>query len=904
MTDISTISQVKGFIDTLDAGRIRGWVFDPKNEGERARFYVALDGMVITQGIADLYRQDLEQAGFGTGHCSFSIPFTLPFEAVAGKKLTLLDKDGRLIDGARLEVATQTPNVTMSLEALTSHQLAFIYNGEVDLNTSVILSVDGVPTSSQDVILQSQGVDKRFLIPLPSTVERGKETSFQLAVVGSPCVVWQETLFVAALSGDSHFLVPELEIPKLTPKPLQASKNEAAFGTSREKMLFSAYAASIKQVRADNSQILSNALAISLGSKEHDLVLPNVDAPEVTIVLPLFLAEERLSSMVSSVVLATEPMTYQIIWITNTHQHCDIANLVVVQAQAGMNEAAALHQALVSVAAKATIVLPSEVDISCSCIAQIKQALHKPYVGFVSTKLVDFNGQLIDREVRGRFDGALKHALEHKAAQSANHCQNSYFRAVNYALFSVTGYKTALIKALPKPDSATSATDMFVYWQKIINQEQLGGYCLAHAYALSQVSRQEWLPIVSKQYQVLENQQGENSNQPTLSVTGQPILGTVVMIDAQTPTPDHDAGSYAAVEEIKLIQSLGYHVVFIPLAFTYRQAYTARLQELGVEVCYAPYYSSIGDLLCEKLKQADAVYITRYYVASQYIDFIKVHAPSLPILFNNADLHFLREIRSALAVPLSSDASKQKREELLQQAQLTKVNELSVMDEVDVILSYNEHEHAVITSHLLEQNKIFTCPWVLHPKSTHCQFEASNGIAFLGGYKHQPNVEAVEYFFENIFPKLMESDPSIIVSIYGSNMPESFKRYEHPNVELVGFVENLDDVFLRHRIFIAPLLSGAGIKGKVLESTSYGIPSVLSPIAAESTGLVHQVNSLIANTPEEWVQQIKMLYNDHILWNKLSAHAISLANERYSSDNALLKMSHAFRYAGLKTTVT
>jgi glycosyltransferase involved in cell wall biosynthesis len=73
--------------------------------------------------------------------------------------------------------------------------------------------------------------------------------------------------------------------------------------------------------------------------------------------------------------------------------------------------------------------------------------------------------------------------------------------------------------------------------------------------------------------------------------------------------------------------------------------------------------------------------------------------------------------------------------------------------------------------------------------------------------------------------------------VYGSNMPERFKEFESDNINIVGFAETLDGVYHDHRVFIAPLLSGAGIKGKVLESMAYNLPTVLTNVAAEGTGL-------------------------------------------------------------------
>ena len=83
---------------------------------------------------------------------------------------------------------------------------------------------------------------------------------------------------------------------------------------------------------------------------------------------------------------------------------------------------------------------------------------------------------------------------------------------------------------------------------------------------------------------------------------------------------------------------------------------------------------------------------------------------------------------------------------------------------------------------------------------------------------------------------------------------------------MVGFAESLDDVFNNHKLFVAPLLSGAGIKGKVLEAMAYGTPSVVTDVAAEGTGLVNNVNAVITNNASDFAAAIVDLYSDN---NKL-----------------------------------
>ncbi|GLX81286.1 glycosyltransferase [Thalassotalea eurytherma] len=369
-----------------------------------------------------------------------------------------------------------------------------------------------------------------------------------------------------------------------------------------------------------------------------------------------------------------------------------------------------------------------------------------------------------------------------------------------------------------------------------------------------------------------------------------PQKGCVLMIDMHIPKPDIDAGSYAAHQEIKLIQSLGYHVKFVAVHLEYSDKYIKQLQKFGVEVCYGPHYQSASDVVIENIEHLSAIYITRYHIAQHFMPVIREHAPSLPILLNNADLHFLREMREALTT-LDSAA--------IEKAEKTKYCEVSVMNDVDVVLSYNEIEHQIIADLIDNKDKIFKCPWVLEPKELISNFEGREGIAFLGGFAHKPNINAIEFFIEQVMPLLQEQASDIKLYVYGSNMPESLKLRESSNIIMVGYVENLDDVFKKHRVFVAPLLAGAGIKGKVLEAVRYGLPAVLSPVAAEATGLVHNENAIIAENSQEWLAGIIDLYNDEKKWLQFAQGERELAKSQYSCEHGQQLMKKVFQYVGL-----
>ena len=360
------------------------------------------------------------------------------------------------------------------------------------------------------------------------------------------------------------------------------------------------------------------------------------------------------------------------------------------------------------------------------------------------------------------------------------------------------------------------------------------------------------------------------------------IIGRALFIDYTTPRADRDAGSYAALQEIKLVQSLGYKVTFIPKNFEDFGVYTQILRDMGVEVIVSPFYRSIEDFVARRGSEFDCAYITRYYVAEVSIPALREHAPNCKIIMCNADLHFLRELRAAGEDP----------DKLARAAEVREM-ELEMILKTDVVISYNETEHAVIQSHTDNAVKIMKCPWVVDIPNRFPSFNTTEGIAFLGGFKHPPNREAMEWFAAEIMPLVQDDD--IKISIYGASMDQQFKQsMRREGINAAGFIENLEDIYTKYRIFMAPLLSGAGIKGKVINALSYGIPTILTPMAAEGIGLRHRYDCMIARTPQEWASSIKELYYDKTLWESISKASREYATQQYSFSEGRRMMREIF----------
>ncbi|MEP0315120.1 MULTISPECIES: glycosyltransferase [Alphaproteobacteria] len=363
------------------------------------------------------------------------------------------------------------------------------------------------------------------------------------------------------------------------------------------------------------------------------------------------------------------------------------------------------------------------------------------------------------------------------------------------------------------------------------------------------------------------------------------IVGRVAFIDYATPRPDRDAGSYAAVEEMKLVQSLGFKVTFLPDNVAYFGSYTEELQRQGIEVIHAPEYLSVHEFIEKHGSEFDAFYITRYQIAAKFVDLVRKHAPQARVLFLNADLHFLRELRSAI---VNKDSGR------MNYAATVRDDELAVMRKVDVVLSYNEVEHSVITSHIFDAVKVARAPWVVPIELKVAPLKGREGMSFLGSYSHPPNAEAVEWFASAVMPLLSKGPEDVTFHIYGSAMGDNIKDLESDRIRPHGFVESVAEVYDLHRIFVAPLRSGAGIKGKVLAALAHGIPCILSPVAAEGIGLRNGHDCLIAEEPTEWANAIARLHKDDKLWKTLSKHARDYVVEQFSFERGRELMREAF----------
>jgi GT2 family glycosyltransferase/glycosyltransferase involved in cell wall biosynthesis len=338
------------------------------------------------------------------------------------------------------------------------------------------------------------------------------------------------------------------------------------------------------------------------------------------------------------------------------------------------------------------------------------------------------------------------------------------------------------------------------------------------------------------------------------------VTRRVLFIDETTPTPDEDAGSVAALSHMRAMQRLGAKVTFVPADnMAHLGSITENLQRVGIEVLHAPWYWSAEEVVRKRGAEFDAVYLHRYVNAFKYAGVLRAAMPRAKLIYSVADLHHLRLEREAALTGSPEVAAK---------AAELKQRELAAIATVDQVIVHSSHEGEYLSG-VVEEARLNVIPWVVPARPSLRGFAERRDVTFLSGYRHPPNVDAVNFFVAEVMPHLRRLVPGIMFRIAGSHMPDSFHDLAASDVMLDGFIPDLSAYFDEIRLMVAPLRFGAGVKGKVLEALARGLPCVASSVAAEGMGLVAGEEIAVADQPEAIAEAIAWLYQDEAAWLRI-----------------------------------
>jgi len=356
------------------------------------------------------------------------------------------------------------------------------------------------------------------------------------------------------------------------------------------------------------------------------------------------------------------------------------------------------------------------------------------------------------------------------------------------------------------------------------------------------------------------------------------LKGHILVIDAYTPEPDQDSGSVRLCYLMNCLADLGYGVTFMADNRAQAGSYTKALQQAGIQVFYSPWADSLQQFFSERGADFDFIMISRHYIAANYISLMRRHCPGAKFIFDTVDLHYLREERMAEledSLPLKRSAAQTRR------------SELAVIEAADATLVVSPVEKTVLAE-AAPDARVHVISNVHEVTGSQRSFADRKDIFFVGGYQHPPNIDAAQWFVGEIWPLVHKELPEMEFHLIGSKAPEKVRALDGNGVRFHGFVKTLEPWLDGCRLAVAPLRYGAGIKGKVNMSMARGQPVVATPMAVEGMFAKSGSDILVAETAEDFAAEIIRLYQDEVLWNRVSEAGLENVRQYFSVETAAL----------------
>ncbi len=261
-----------------------------------------------------------------------------------------------------------------------------------------------------------------------------------------------------------------------------------------------------------------------------------------------------------------------------------------------------------------------------------------------------------------------------------------------------------------------------------------------------------------------------------------------------------------------------------------------------------PLATRLAELLQEEkfdIIQLEGLFLT------PYIPVIRQHTGS-PLLFRSHNIeHFIWERLSRSAKnPL-------KKLYLGFLAKRLKTYEMKTIHQVDGLIAISPIDMQFFKQHGFAQPGI-TIPIGIDIKeadNTATNF-SKNTVFHIGAMDWRPNQDGIIWFLESVWPLVAEANPELRFVLAGKNIPESFYQYAGPGVEIAGEVPDASDFMLSHELMVVPLLSGGGMRVKIIEGMAAAKAVISTSIGAEGINCTHGENIMLADTPAEMAKAI------------------------------------------------
>jgi len=361
----------------------------------------------------------------------------------------------------------------------------------------------------------------------------------------------------------------------------------------------------------------------------------------------------------------------------------------------------------------------------------------------------------------------------------------------------------------------------------------------------------------------------------------------MLVVTYNIPKPDRSSGELRFVNELELFSEF-WEIDFciLPSHVEWNntednESYIKSLEKKGINVL--PLESSSFEKSIRNNKY-DTGYFNLYWVGEATLEMFKSKQPNAKTIVDSVDVHFAREETQVKLGQL--DASKAKE---------TKRKELAIYKASDITIAVSKDDFQILS----EKEKVGDVVIVPNIVTVNGRKKGKRdkSIIFIGSYTWYPNLSAVKWFVKEVWPLVVSKHADAEFLIIGSDPTQEIKILEkYKGVKVVGYVPETKPYYEKTAVSVAPLLVGGGMKGKVNEAMSFGVPVVATSIGAQGFDAVNGKEMMIADNPSEFAECLNNLLQDEDLQQEVGLAGLKLNSSISSPESVRQQVQELFSF--------
>lgn len=296
------------------------------------------------------------------------------------------------------------------------------------------------------------------------------------------------------------------------------------------------------------------------------------------------------------------------------------------------------------------------------------------------------------------------------------------------------------------------------------------------------------------------------------------------------------------------------------------------------------YWEKIKETICKGNYEPDIV-ILQWTEIALFADRIKRLFPGIKIIAIEEDVKFLASYR---LITVADNLIK--RQIAIRKYRALRRKELFELGYADLVITYSKKDEILLNEGGIEKTMVVSPYFENYSFIKRSESECKD-ILFYGAMSRRDNYESAIWFIENVFNKIKQRDVRFLV--VGNKPVEKLKKYGNERILITGFVESVIPYFQECLFLVAPLVSGAGIKIKVLEALSAGIPVLTNEIGIEGINAVDGKHYIHCETSDEYINAINEILEGKIDMEKYSQNSKELILENYNLESDVNKLVNA-----------